>query len=128
MGNEFIARGSGVGLLDVDLPDPISQQKYGLMQALANFSDIDNQQQLQDLTQTELNQFKGPVVLNDVIMDGSINPQLGTYKLGDQVRNSVSNLLKLYAGLNNFFRLDKIDVQIGNDDDETVEVSTNSPT
>jgi hypothetical protein len=126
-GNQFISRGSQ-GLDDVIANDSPSQQKYGLMQAIAHFSDVDNQQQLDDLTQTELDEFKDGVILHDVQMDGSISPQTGSYRLGDQVRNSVTNLLKLYAGVNNFFRIDKIDVKIGKDDDETVEVSTNSPT
>jgi len=126
-GNEFIARGSGTGLNDVDLADVPSKQKYGLQQALANFSDVDNQNQLQDLTQTELNLFKVPVILHDVQMDGSIDPQFGTYNLGDQIRISVSNLLKLYTGVNGFFKIDKIDVKIGSADDETIEVSTNAP-
>lgn len=126
MGNYFTARGTGYGLNDVTLSDLTTQQKYGLRQALADFSDIDDQSQLDNLTTAELALFKNPIILNDVTLDG-IQVPVGSFRLGDMIRTSVSNILPLYAGVNGFFKVDQMIVTVGAEDDEKIEVSTNAP-
>lgn len=127
--NELTGRGSGSGgaLNDVVIDLTGSQQEFGLFQGVVDFPDIDDQTQLNNLTQEEGNYLSFPVVLQEITLDGGREPQVGSYNIGDQVRLSVLNILKLYSGLNNFFKINVIDVTIDQDEVEKVKVSTQSP-
>lgn len=125
LANDMTDRGAGYGSVQFikDANDPFSQQKYGLFEGFADHSDITDDTQLQNLANSDLALYKQPIVLHEITLDGNQDPQVGSFNIGDSVRISVTSLLSLYSGFNNFFTIDRYDVDLSDEGEEKVKVS-----
>lgn len=125
--NSLVGKGKGsVGdQITSPLGDAVSAQKYGLREDTADFPNITDQTQLDNLTQSHLNVYKTPVIINKIMFDGSgvvSAPVVGSFNVGDQVRIFLKNASP-YKDLTKFYTIDQIEVFIGENDEEDVTLS-----
>lgn len=124
--NALTARGSGYGdtQLSVAVSDTGSQQVYAIRESTLDFSDITDQTQLTKLANSELETYKKPTVIHDVVFIGGVNgaPEVGVLHVGDRIPIIVKTL-QLYADVDKYFRIDKISVNLSNEDEEEVTLS-----
>lgn len=130
--NTIVGKGKGASGTDqptVSLSDSITAQQYGIRDDRIDFSNISDQTQLTNLTQSHLNVYKNPLVINQVRYDGSgrINaPAVGELHVGDRVRINVSNL-NLFKDISKYYVIDRISVALGQADEEDVTLNVADP-
>lgn len=119
--NYAIARGQGFGegqIIDIR-QDTLSQAQYKRREQILDFSDVPDIETLQELADEEIRIKKDPLEILEIQLDGGLSPIIGSYWLGDRVKVIVENLL-LYSHINAFYRIDKIVIEIDDNDVETV--------
>ena len=129
--NSLLGRGKGNGYSQItnQVDDIPSQQKYGLREGVKDYSNITSTDQLTNFTISDLNIYKTPLVLHKIIFDGSGKtsaPAVGSFHIGDRILVSVTNF-QLYQDINQYYRIDQIDVAIGDNDEEDVTLSLSLP-
>jgi hypothetical protein len=120
--NYIVARGQGLGegqLVDV-IQDTDSQALYGLRQAVMDFSDIPDITTLQQLAGDELDNFKNPLEILQVTLDGNQEPYVGSYWLGDRVMVTLEGYRRYEHIVRKLYRIDEIDITIDEFDNESV--------
>lgn len=126
--NSLLARGKGFGgnQISTTVSDSASQTTYFLRQGTQDYSDVADPTQLTNLANGELAIYKQPLTLHSVVFDPSVsgNPSVGALHIGDQIQVVVSQLL-LYSDVNTFFKIDEIDLAIGDEGDEQVTLMLN---
>lgn len=122
MANEIIARGSGTGedAFKATSSDEVSRQKYKLRQATVDYSDVSLVDTLQEHGDDELNFRSKFLDVPDVTLDSATAPAFGSYDLGDEIRIEVTEDLEIFGTVNDFFRIDAIDVELDENDDEDI--------
>lgn len=120
--NKIIARGAGFGVdvFKAEAADTISQSIYGLREKFLQFNDITNTTTLQQHADGELANYAKFYDMPDLVVDGSIDPQFGSYGIGDTVRIFVSEELNIFQTINGSYRIEAIDLSIDDQDQETV--------
>lgn len=121
--NYALVRGQGFGdgqMIDIR-EDAESQASYGLRQAILDFSDIPDIETLQALGDEEIRTLKDPLEIIQVTLDGNQQPFIGGYWLGDTVQVITQNMA-LYEHINGFYRIDEINLNIDDEDNEEVEL------
>lgn len=121
--NTAYTRGQGTGIYQAVAisPDPTSIQTYGLREDVEDFSDVPDPTTLQSLGDELIRVRKDPLEIPEITLDGNIDPQVGSYGLGDTILVNI-----LGPGLLNFiqtYRIEEIHVTIDDDDVERVELS-----
>jgi hypothetical protein len=126
--NAITGRGAGYGVeqITASVSDANSQQVYAIRESTQDYSDVSDTTQLTNLVTGELTAYKYPIVLHDVTVDAGhpSAPQIGSFRVGDQVQINVQKL-KLYGDINKYFTIDAITVTIGDEDQEEVKLSLN---
>lgn len=126
--NAITGRGAGYGVeqITASVADTDSQQVYAIREATQDHADVSDTTQLTNLITGELTAYKAPIVLHDVTVDAGhpSAPQIGSFRVGDQVQINVQKL-KLYGDINKYFTIDAITVTIGDEDQEEVKLSLN---
>lgn len=123
--NVSINRGSGNGLDITPIrtrPNLSSQQKYGRMERIDDYSDVSVETTLDDFGDETLRAFSSPLVIPEISLKSGQAPPLGAYWIGDwlpisipnrplfaQVHNTNWRVLKINANLND---LDTEDVRL----------------
>lgn len=131
--NSLLARGKGSAQtqLTTTVSDMGSQQKYGLREDVRDYVNTTDTTQLTNFASEDLNIYKNPLILHTIIFDGGGNlgaPQVGTFHIGDYIQVLVTNF-QLYQDINQYFRIDQIQVNIDDKSDaETVTLSVSVPT
>ena len=125
MANEIIALGSGFGIesQSVAQADSLgSQLTYGLRQKLVTSNGNDNSDTaLVDEAYAELAAWAFPFEIPSITVNGNVAPYVTDYKIGDRivVRFNNYNMLK---HINGYYRIEKIDLNIDELDNETVKL------
>ena len=120
--NKIIARGGGTGsdAFQSTAQDTVSQGIYKLREKFIQFNDITNTTTLQQHADGELANLAKFYDMPDIVLDGSIDPQFGSYGLGDTVRIYVSEERNIFQTITGSYRIDAIDLSIDEQDQETV--------
>lgn len=124
--NSLLARGQGFGETQqsILIEDLNSKQTYGLREATKDWNSVGDETQLENLGSAEVIAYKDPLVVHEVVLDGGQDPQVGSYRIGDQVQIYVRDL-PLYSDVNKTFTIDRIDVSIDDNDAEDVTLGVN---
>lgn len=130
--NSLLVKGKGSGADQVSIPlsDPTTGNMYGLREDRVDFSNVNDTTQLTNLGNVHLSVYKNPVVINQILFDGSGKrgaPTVGSFGIGDQVRIIVNNFA-LFEDINKYYTIDQIEIDIDQDDSETVTLSVSDPT
>lgn len=122
------AQGNAGANINTNIFDTTSETTYKQRQAVEDFPDINSVDQLVNMTGAEVTYYKKPLQLQSITYLGTdaACPVVGSYSVGDSVRILV-NKLSLFASFNGYFQIDKQTVQLGQNDEETVELSLNQP-
>lgn len=125
--NSLLGRGTGNANANINtiIDDLTSQGIYKLRTGIKDWPDVD-EDQLLALTSGEVAFYKDPLYLRTITYDGTKEgcPPIGTFGIGDKPRMFVGQL-DVFANANGSFTIDKIDVTIGESDEETVVLSLN---
>lgn len=121
--NYALVRGQGFGEGQIfdERQDLDAQETYKLRQAALDFSDIPDIDTLQDLGDEEISQFKEPLEIIELTLDGNRSPFVGSYWLGDEVRLEVTDV-GLYAHVTGYYRIEEIHVKIDENDSEEIQL------
>lgn len=112
-----IGAGTGVNAIRTISQDTASQTTYGLRESILQYPDISVIATLQEHTDGELLLSKKFIDIPDLILDGSIDPEFGTYRIGDQIR-VVANT----EGINDYYRIEAMELNLDENNRETVRV------
>jgi len=121
--NEITALGQGFGIesgASATADNAGSQLTYGLRQKVISSNGTDNSDNgITDAVNTELAAWAFPVEIPTIVVDGNVAPFITDYKIGDRVIvrfNSYDSL----AHINNYYRIEKIELDIDDEDSEKV--------
>lgn len=129
--NSLTARGkgNGTGQNQTTVSDTPSQQEHGLREDVLDYTNITDTTALQNAAQADQNIYKEPLILHSIMFDGTGKtgaPVVGSFHVGDLIQIVVKNF-KLYADVNQFFRIDQIQIDIGEHDEEDVTLQVSLP-
>lgn len=119
--NYAIARGQGFGegqIIDI-IQDTPSQAVFKRREQIMDFSEVVDVTHLQELAAEEIRIKKDPIEILEIELDGGLEPIIGSYWLGDRVKVIVEDIA-LYEHIDAFYRIDKITIDIDDNDVETV--------
>ena len=125
--NYAIVRGQGFGggqELDV-LEDSASEIEFGIMQNVLDFSDVPDITTLDSLGNEQINIYKKPVRILELVLSPNSLPIVGSYWLGDQVKVRIETI-DYYEDVNAYFRIDDIEIKIDENDSEAVTLKLTS--
>jgi hypothetical protein len=122
LNNESYARGSGNGdqQLVGTAGDTTAQASFGLREQVKDYPACNVPQTLVDYAGEELRKYAGPTHIPDLILDGTKEPFLGSYWIGDWVPLRI-DAGSAFASLNGqILRINELDVTINENDAEDV--------
>jgi hypothetical protein len=125
MVNQIIAQGAGQGSAMLTAQSDSSayvQNSYKLRQDAPAFKDVEEPTTLQKYANQALIARQSPTLIASVTIDGSIAPAFGTYSLGDTVRVRIR---RGWVVVDGYYRIYGIKVNIGEEDEEQVELIFN---
>lgn len=125
MANEAIVLGAGDGTAMVTATrDSVAsvQDVYGLRQAVLSYKDVTEQATLESHGDAELAAYQFPTRIVGVRTKGNLDPAFGSYSVGDFVRVKIDRGL---IQLDGYYRIYGIDVQITDNDEETITLTFN---
>lgn len=119
--NNIIARGAGTGAdaFAATATDTASQSKFKLRQDIVEFFDVSEASTLQDHADEELKFRRSFVDVPDITLDPAIAPNITAYGIGDVIKIEVLEDLEIFSPINDWFRIDSIDLTI---DENNIEI------
>jgi len=114
----MIGQGYGLGQLVENVSDASSIQTYAQRQDVEHAPDVSDPDILLKHAQEFLRIRKDPLDLPEVVLDGTMDPQLGSYGVGDQILIQVTGIPMLE--FMDIYRIEKIDCTISDDDLEEI--------
>lgn len=127
--NKIYATGQGFGdgQLESSYEDTSTQAVYGLNEDVENYPSVTETTTLTQHAQEEVTLRKAPTQIIEAIVDGNVEPTIGSYWIGDRVKVRVKDH-PLYDNINAYYQVDEIEVKVDEDDSETIKLvlSTNT--
>lgn len=121
--NVSINRGAGNGLdvqpIEVRTSDP-STAVYSRREHIDDYPSVVETQTLDDKGDETLRLYATPMAIPEVTIDGTQDPPLGAYWIGDQVRFTVDNQPAFSPIDGQTWRIDEIDVSVDANDHEDI--------
>lgn len=123
LANEIIAKGAGFGddVIRTTAEDETSRGVYKLRQDIISYNDISRLETLQEHADGERDVKKYYRDVPDIIVDGSVEPQLLNYNIGDEIK-VVTEEQDIFKPVNDYFRIDAMDIDINENNKETVRI------
>lgn len=121
--NHITARGSGTGTgaLRAVAEDITSEQSYYRLEDIEDYNDVSEIDTLQEHADEDLRQSLSFNLMPDITLVGNITPEYGTYNLGDEILIT-SNDTVVFGTLNDYFRIDSMELNIDENNKETVRI------
>ena len=122
LANHIIALGSGFGQqaqTQAVVDNTSSQTTYKLREKVITPNGVIDVSTLTDVANAELAAWAFPFELPSITVDGNQAPFVTDYGIGDQVRIRIKNY-KMLSHIDGLYRIEKIDLQIDDDDNETI--------
>lgn len=123
MANYVLVRGQGIG--DAQLTsiqqDTDSQAQFHLRQYILDKSDVQEVATLDRHGLEYISTHKLPIEVVSMTLDGNKSPAFGSYGIGDRVKTVISELV-LFENINAYYRIDEINLGIGEEDEEDVKL------
>lgn len=125
LANRIYLLGSGVGQVQEQIQaDSLSSQlTYKVREKNVILSAVLDDGSLEDYGQTQINTWQAPFKIPKIQVDGGVFAVLTDYHLGDYVTVKITSGSSLIDDINGLFRIEAIDLQISDDDDEAVTLS-----
>lgn len=122
LANNIIARGSGTGedAFTAEVTDVASRNKFKLRQAIIDFNDISKVDTLEEHANEELLFRRSFVDVPDITLDPAQAPRWGSYGIGDEIKIEVLEDLEIFAPINNWFRIDGMEVTLDSNNTEDI--------
>lgn len=127
--NAAFVRGQGDGVIQ-----PIAtvlkadwRPYYKLRLNLLDYPSIKDLQTLTDHGNEQVNIYHRPLELPQVTLDGSRQPFIGAYWLGDTIRLNVTGVPSYEYLKENLYRIDAIKISISEEDEEEIQLTLSLP-
>lgn len=125
MGNQIIAVGSGFGddRTQQIVDDTVLQSAYNLRQRVITRNNVQTEATLLEHANEELRVRKSFLDIPVVELDGNIDPQFGSYDIGDEVEIDISEQLEIFSPVNGKFRIEEIRLTVDSNGQEIVKLA-----
>jgi len=123
MFNRAIVRGQGQGTQQLieTRDDTVTQAFYYVRESVLSYPDISETATLDAHGDGQIAVFKNPLEIIQLTIDGSKQPFLGSYWIGDRIKIEIDRQLKDYGYIKNHtYKIDAIDVSIDDNDVEDI--------
>ena len=122
LGNVAVVRGQGNGDIQPiqTRHDTASQAVYTRWEKIDDHPQVTVTATLNDYGDELLRMYANPTAIPEITVDGTQEPYLGAYWIGDRVKLDVAAGSAFSALNNQTWKINEIDVAIGEDDDETI--------
>ena len=121
--NETACRGQGSGIdqVVVTIPDPTSIQTYCLRQDVNQEADVPDEATLTSLGQEFIRIKKDPLDLPEITLDGDMEPNVGSYGIGDQIY--INAQFTTLIDISQIYRIEEINASVTDDDQESINLT-----
>lgn len=124
MANKVYAVGSGFGTERYQsvVEDATSQASYRIREKMFVYNNVSDTNTLTEHGNEELRVRRSFLDVPEITLMGDSGPSFGSYKIGDEVQLDITERTEAFGSLNDWFRIEEIDLSIDENDVETVRI------